>query len=331
MQPLVTISIPLYNCEDSLENSLESVRRQTYRNLEVTMINDCTPDNSVRIAEDFIKKYDLKNWKIYHLEQNSGLSVVRNKGIDTAEGKYLFFMDSDDEITDDCIEKLVEVAEREKVQMTIGQTQCIQLESGNKSFCVGLLPDIQSIKERNKILQSFSLNEIPSSAWNKIIRVDFLKENQIYFVPGLYAQDELWTFHFCLKADRVGLYKAVTYHYFLHDKSVIHNRGKRHFDNWFTIGKYMDEAYRAEKDKKRKQIILNYLTRYKDMTLIMNWRAQKNEEFWKESYRNYKTLSSLGLFDYFSSAYSKQTKKADFLMSLPTSIGMKIFKMRWGN
>lgn len=329
MQPLVTISIPLYNCEDSLENSLESVRNQTYENLEVTLINDCTPDGSVRIAEDFIKKYDLKNWKIYHLEQNSGLSVVRNKGIDTAEGKYLFFMDSDDVITENCIEKLVEVAEREKVQMTISQIECEKLKENKRFFCLGKLKDTQTIRNNKDLLEAFANDRIPSSAVNKLFLLDVFKKNKIYFVPGLFAQDELWTFHSCLKLESAAFQPDVTYTYYLHDKSVIHNRGKRHFDNWFTIGKYMDEAYRAEKDKKRKQIILNYLTRYKDMTLIMNWRAQKNEELWKESYRNYKTLSSLGLFDYFSSAYSKQTKKADFLMSLPTSIGMKIFRMRW--
>ncbi len=69
---------------------MQSVLHQTYPNLEVTLINDQTPDNSVKIAEDFISKHRLNNWKIYHLEENSGLSVVRNKGIDTAQGKYLF-------------------------------------------------------------------------------------------------------------------------------------------------------------------------------------------------------------------------------------------------
>lgn len=330
MQPLVTISIPLYNCEDSLENSLESVRRQTYPNLEVALINDCTPDDSVRIAEDFIKKYDLKNWKIYHLEQNSGLSVVRNKGIDTAEGKYLFFMDSDDVITEDCIEKLVEVAERENVQMTISQIECEKLKESKRFFCLGELKDISPIRNNNDLFEAFVTDRIPSSAVNKLFLLDFFKENKIYFVPGLFAQDELWTFHSCLKLESAAFQTDVTYTYYLHDKSVIHNRGKRHFDNWFTIGKYIDKAYRAEKDKNRKQLILNYLIRYKDMTLIMNWRAKYDETLWKESYRNYKTLSSLGLFDYFSSAYSKQTKKSDFLMSLPTSIGMKIFKLRWG-
>lgn len=91
MNPLVTISIPIYNCSDFLEACLESVRLQTYPNIEVTLINDQTPDGSLKIAENFITLHQVQNWKILHLEKNSGLSVVRNKGIDTAKGKYLFF------------------------------------------------------------------------------------------------------------------------------------------------------------------------------------------------------------------------------------------------
>ena len=61
MNPLVTISIPLYKCEDFLEKCLDSVKNQTYQNIEVTLVNDQTPDNSVEIAEEFIQKNNLKN------------------------------------------------------------------------------------------------------------------------------------------------------------------------------------------------------------------------------------------------------------------------------
>lgn len=91
MTPLITISIPLFKCEEFLEKCLLSVLNQTYKNLEVTLINDQTPDNSVEIAEKFIVEHQLQNWKIYHLEENSGLSVVRNKGIDTLPKENIYF------------------------------------------------------------------------------------------------------------------------------------------------------------------------------------------------------------------------------------------------
>ncbi|MDX9705015.1 MAG: glycosyltransferase [Weeksellaceae bacterium] len=331
MPPLVTISIPLYKCEKFLEKCLISVKNQTYQNIEITLINDQTPDNSVQIAEEFIKKHNLKDWKIFHLEQNSGLSVVRNKGINTAKGKYLYFLDSDDEITSDCIEKLVVVAEKENAQMSISQIECEKAIDGKKSFCLGQLKKTKPLFGNENIFKAFSNGEIPSSAVNKLFLIDFFRENKIYFVPSLFAQDELWTFHSCLKLESVAFQTNVTYTYYLHNESVIHNRKKIHFDNWFTIGQHIDKSLKEEKNPERKRLILNYLIKFKNTTLIMNWKAQKNDDLWKESYKNYQSLSSLRFIDYFSSNYSKKLKKIDFLMSLPPNLGMRIFKKRWYN
>lgn len=329
MNPLVTISIPLFKCEEFLVKCLDSVRNQTYQNIEVSLINDQTPDNSVQIAEEFIAKHQLQNWVIYHFKQNSGLSVVRNKGIDTANGKYLFFLDSDDEITSDCIEKLVGVAEREKTQLTISQTECEKLSTAEKSFCIGKIQDATSIFGNSEVFRAFAAGRIPGSAVNKLFLVQFFREKKIYFIPGLFAQDELWNFHSCLQLESVAYQTDVTYSYYLHENSVIHNRGKRHFDNWQTIGEYIDKSLKEEKDSERKVLIKQFLIKYKNMTLLMNWRAQKNDRLWMESYRNYQKLSSLSFFDYISGNYSKKIKKMDFLMSFPPSIGMWIFKKRW--
>ena len=331
MLPLVTISIPIYQCENSLEKCLQSVRNQSYSNIEVSLINDQTLDNAVQIAENFILKHQLKNWNIIHLEQNSGLSVVRNKGIDTAAGKYLFFLDSDDTITPNCIEKLVKVAEESQAQLTISQTECEKLVSGEKSFCIGKITHPSSIIGNDSIFKAFALEgRITGSAVNKLFLVDFYRKNNIYFVPGLFAQDELWTFHSCLLLNSVAYQTDTTYTYYLHEQSVIHNRGKRHFDNWQTIGEYIDKALKEEENEIRKSLIMSYLTHYKSLTLLMNWKAQKNELLWKESYSNYQTLSSLSLMDYFSSNFSTSVKKLSLFNQLPTHLGFRFFKWRYG-
>ena len=113
--PLVTISIPIYQCEKYIINCLQSVVNQTYQNLEILLVDDLGNDNSMLLVEDFILKNPHLNFKILKNEENAGLSVVRNVGIDNAKGKYIFFLDSDDEITPDCISKMVEIAEREQV------------------------------------------------------------------------------------------------------------------------------------------------------------------------------------------------------------------------
>ncbi|SFI24450.1 glycosyltransferase [Halpernia frigidisoli] len=328
-QPLVTISIPIFKCEDFLEDCLESVRSQTYGNIEVTLINDKTPDRSVEIAEKFIEKYQLQNWKIYHLEENSGLSVVRNKGIDTANGKYIFFLDSDDQLFPETISLLVKSAEAENLQVVVGNTETINAETGNASEMFGLVATENSIKGNQKILESFVEGNFPSSSWNKLILVEFLKLNKLYFTRGLFAQDTLQSLQTALKLDSVGFIHNKTYRYFLHKNSVIHNRTKKNFDNWLTIAKKIDEIYKEELNPERQNLILKFLSDFKNSTLLMNWKAQKDKVLWKESYTNYKKLSGLSFQDYFNKNFSLATKKTEIFNNLPTDLGFKLFKWRY--
>lgn len=328
-QPLVTISIPLYNCADFLEKCLESVRAQIYPNLEVTLINDQTPDKSVEITENFILKHQLKNWKIYHLKKNSGLSVVRNKGINTAHGKYLFFLDSDDMITADCIATLVEISERTGAEMTISQLECEQAETGEKSFCIPIKSDRKVLSGNLEIFKEFTNSKLVTYAVNKLFLSDFVRKNNIYFTEGLFAQDELWTFHFMLKLNKVAICKKTTYIYFLHSKSVIHNRDKKHFDNWATIVSYFSAARRTEINNEYKSLINTHIINYKSMTLIMNWKAKKEDASWLYSFKIYKKYPDLTFFDYFSSRYSFETKKKAFQLSIPALLALKIFKYKY--
>ena len=184
MTPLITISIPLFKCEEFLEKCLLSVLNQTYKNLEVTLINDQTPDNSVEIAEKFIVEHQLQNWKIYHLEENSGLSVVRNKGIDTAQGKYLFFLDSDDVITPDCIEIMVEIAEKEQLEMVVVNTIMLNLSEGRKKDFFRVNSSQNIITNNEEVFRAFIEGRYASSSWNKLVLLDFIRKNQLYFTKG---------------------------------------------------------------------------------------------------------------------------------------------------
>ncbi len=184
MTPLITISIPLFKCEEFLEKCLLSVLNQTYKNLEVTLINDQTPDNSVEIAEKFIVEHQLQNWKIYHLEENSGLSVVRNKGIDTAQGKYLFFLDSDDVITPDCIEIMVEIAEKEQLEMVVVNTIMLNLSDGRKKDFFRVNSSQNIITNNEEVFRAFIEGRYASSSWNKLVLLDFIRKNQLYFTKG---------------------------------------------------------------------------------------------------------------------------------------------------
>lgn len=106
----VSVIIPVYSVEPYIERCIESVLRQTYRDLEVIIVDDCTPDRSIELAKNLINKVNCKDldYKFIKHDINRGLSVARNTGIKAATGDYLFFMDSDDWISDDCISLMVQ-------------------------------------------------------------------------------------------------------------------------------------------------------------------------------------------------------------------------------
>ncbi|UJF30658.1 glycosyltransferase [Kaistella sp. 97-N-M2] len=329
MQPLVTISIPLYNCEDFLPACLESVRQQSYSNLEVTLINDQTPDNSVKLAQDFIARHKLQTWKIIHLEKNSGLSVVRNKGIETATGKYVFFLDSDDQIMPDAIKLMVEFAEARKVQMVVGDVETVDVGAAKTSSLFSVEFSGDTIYGNGAVFRAYVAGQYPVTSWNKLFKRSFLTQNELYFTPNIFSEDELHSFKSALKLESVGFIHQPTYRYFLHSKSIIHNKSRKNFLDWTLIAREMDRILKEETQAERRKLMLQYLVHFKKMTLAMNWKAQKNETLWKESYISYKKLSSLTLADYLSAEVPLSLKKADLFSRLPTDLGFRFFRWRW--
>ena len=310
---------------------MQSVVNQIYKNIEIQLVDDLGNDNSMQVAEDFIQKHPDFHFKILRNEKNSGLSVVRNVGIDNAQGKYIFFLDSDDEITPDCISKMVEIAEREHVEMVCGNVRTIKLESKEEIDAFRLHNTQEKITNNTEIFESFIQGRFPVPSWNKLILLDFLKQNKLYFKEGLFAQDSLQSFETALVLNSVFFLRDDTYIYYLHQDSVIHNRKKKHFDNWITIATEFEKHYQKEQNPERKIQILGYLIDYKDLTLLMNWKAQRNEELWKYSYNAYKKLASFSLAEYLSSDFNLALKKKNFLQNLPTHLGYKIFRKRFGN
>ncbi|MFC0343549.1 glycosyltransferase [Epilithonimonas hispanica] len=329
MNPLVTIVIPIYKVEKFIERCLQSVVNQGYKNIECILVNDVTPDASMEIAEKFIQKNQDFNFVVFNQPTNQGLSMARNVGMDKAKGEYIYFLDSDDEILPDAIESLVELSEKTKAEISMGEVQGVKIPSNEKVDVFPIHTKVDFLQGNIQILQELVNGGFAVSSWNKLISVDFLRFNNMYFTKGLYAQDSLHTFEMGLHLETLAFLRQKTYVYYLHEDSVIHNRKKVHFDNWITIAEKINEHYVNEKDTQRKKLILEYLINFKATTLQMNWKAQQNEELWKYSYKAYSKLKKLSLQDYFSSDYSTKLKKQDLFYRLPLFVGYRFFRWRF--
>jgi glycosyltransferase involved in cell wall biosynthesis len=326
----VSINIPVYKCEKYISRCLESVKNQTYKNLEIILINDQTPDNSLEIVDKFIAENPTLNIKIIHHETNQGLSVVRNTGIENSTGKYLFFLDSDDEITPDCIELLINEIEEKNVEMVIAQNRWIDTRNNSmKDFGFPTNLTQKIYRNNESVFQAYSENKFPVVSWNKLISLDFIRENKIYFVPGLFAQDELWFFHLILKINSLSIIDDITYLYYLHPESVIFNRTKRNFENHQTIVEWFAKAY-EESDSKRKNLIKKKIINFKETTLLMQWKSMRDEKnYWKKNYERLKKAPKLSVSEYFSNEFSNDLKKKNFFQNLPVELGFRLFKWRF--
>lgn len=329
--PLVSINIPVYKVEKYIERCLNSVIKQTYRNIEIILVDDVSPDKSMEVAQLFFEKNPSFKVKYIYHEENSGLSVGRNNGIINSEGKYIYMLDSDDYITEDCIEKLVKKAEEKNAEITVAETICYDSTEQKEKLLFPIKTNEKTIEGNARIFKEFVNGSWPIIAPNKLYRRDFIEKNNLRFVKGLYSQDELWAFHCALVLNKIAFIKDVTYIYFLHGASTIYNKKKINFENHQTIVEHFTETYHKITDKTRRQLIKRKLIGFKDTTLVMQYKSMRDDEqYWKQNYTRLKKAPSLSLSDYFSNDFTQEQKKKNFFLNLPTELGFKIFKKRFG-
>lgn len=195
----LTIIIPVYNVEEYIGECLQSVISQTVTcGVECILVDDCGQDKSVEISEKIISDYKgLIQFRILHHEFNKGLSDARNTGIRAAQGDYLYFLDSDDRLTPDCVESFLKVIERyPEVDMVQGATtstheisSSLSLSELQEKLQTDIIRDRKLIK---KLILDFSIS--PVTAWNKLVRREFILQHKLFFKEGIIHEDNIWAF-----------------------------------------------------------------------------------------------------------------------------------------
>lgn len=327
---LVSINIPVYKCEKYIVRCLDSVRNQTYKNLEIILVNDCTPDDSVAIIERYKIDFPELIIKLYNLEKNRGLSIVRNTAIEKSTGKYIYMLDSDDYINDDCIEKLLLNSEKEQCQITVSESICEYEDTGERKQMFKIRSRQNIIKGNDTIFECFVNGDWPVIGPNKLYLRSFIIDNQLAFVEGLFSQDELWAFHCAEKLDSISFIRDITYIYYMNSASTIFNRTKKNFENYLTILSYFEKSYNNTTNKNRKDLIKRKVVNFKNMVMIMQWKTLKDVAYFEQNYARMKKIIPISTKDYFNEAFSSKIKKMFLLQSLPKSLGAKVFIKRFG-
>lgn len=217
MNDLVSIIIPIYNVEKYLSKCIDSVINQTYQNLEILLIDDGSTDNSSEICETYSKKDN--RIKVIHKE-NSGVSSARNKGLENAIGKYVCFVDSDDEVKAEYIATLVRLMTEKKVDMAM--INYIKKDLEHEERIKYFLKD-KRLNKKQFFEQLFQPNSFAGYLWNKIFERETILKYQISFNENIYVCEDL--LFVCQVADKCEEFyydfEAYLYEYFIRKDSAL--------------------------------------------------------------------------------------------------------------
>ena len=234
----ISVIIPIYNVSAYIERCIRSVMNQTFSDFECILVDDATPDDCVAKCEKMIAEYDGSiRFRMIHHEHNRGLSAARNTGTDAATGDYILYIDSDDAITNDCIEKLMTPIIRDNtIDIVMGNEKRFSGEKVLKSAYSMRLgcQDLRCLEEVRDFYFSGRINRV--NAWNRLIRKDFLCQNGISFKEGLLWEDNLWTFYVLKHLKHLYIIEDVTYLKYLHPGSITTGSNlKTRQDHWAEI------------------------------------------------------------------------------------------------
>ena len=205
--------MPIYNVEKYIERALLSALNQTYQNLEILIVDDLGHDNSMDIVYQLKSTHPRGNCiRIITHKKNLGLGGTRNTAIESAQGKYLYFMDSDDAIVPDCIETLYNIISHEKVDFVAAGIN--QIDENENSLKITNYPNITR-KGKLCMAQYFyeEKNEIWVTTWNKLYNLSFLKEFHIHFLEHVYHEDIVMHAMLALNTRSFSLTNRTTYLY----------------------------------------------------------------------------------------------------------------------
>ena len=205
--PLVSIVIPVYKTRDYLRECISSCIEQTYKNIEVICIDDCSPDDSGAICEE-LSRLDSR-LIVKHLEQNVGLSGARNAGLDIARGDYVFFLDSDDFLSLDAVERCVRILDKHPVDMILFNAEMF---TPDRKFLALHGEPYDGLSGVALVAESSFLPCYVNAPFC-VFSVHFLNKNNIRFYLGIFNEDWEFMGHCCSLANDVYVLNEALYHY----------------------------------------------------------------------------------------------------------------------
>lgn len=304
---LITVIVPVYNVEKYFKQCLNSIINQTYKNLEIILVDDGSPDNCVKICDEYAKKDN--RIKVIHKE-NGGLSSARNAGLDIATGEYISFIDSDDYVAENFIEILYKLC----VENNCDISECDFLKFEN---------DVVTQKKTAKI-QCYTSNEIQHKiyseeyvktivVWNKLYK-RYLYEN-MRFPLGKINEDEFITYKVLYNCkSNIAVTNEQLYYYRYNAQSIM---GRKFNEKRLDVLEAFEERKEFYKERNELELYNETIEKYQNILKNFYILAEKVKFKNKADFQKIKNAMGNNIFLYLkNSKISKKGKIKMFIFSM---------------
>lgn len=277
----VSVIIPVYNTEKYLEECLKSVINQTLKEIEIICIDDGSTDNS----PDILKEYSEKDGRIrIYSQTNKGQGAARNRGIDLAKGEYVYFIDSDDFMEINALEKAYDCCKQYDLDFVM--FQIINYIDESKEYYEDYTYNIASLLEHEKFKGVFNYKdcgekifEITVQPCNKLYKREFLLNHNIRFPEGLIFEDNVFFFNIMLSAQRTYVIKKHLYIRRRRKGSTIQCHDEKHFDIIPITNQVIDVFKEHNLFEEFEERLCNYKISSTFVWFDAIWEEYRNEFF----------------------------------------------------
>lgn len=252
--PLISIIIPVYNVEKYVDKTIISVINQIYKNYELIIVDDGSPDKSIDVIEGILVNSDC-NYNIFHKE-NGGLSDARNFGVNKANGEWIYFLDSDDVIQPDTLEYMIKAINETEKKINIVSSSFQRVILGDEfkkcSYDKGIV-----YLSKNEMQFNFLLRKNRILAPGALINMNWYKHNNFIFTKIAYSEDQLFLWNMFQYIDEGIAYIQKPLYNYLHRESSIMTSTP--FEKILPSYNYFKEFQKEFNNNDNNKIVKRYL------------------------------------------------------------------------
>ncbi len=252
----VTIGIPVYNVEKYIRQTIDSVLEQIFPSIEFIFLDDCGTDSSIDIVREYQQTHPRgKDIRIVRQPQNKGIGEGRNRIIDEATGKYLYFLDADDTIEPNTIQLLYENALRYNAEIVYGSHERIEMFGEEVKHMPRQFASMQFLNSDEFASWAYdAYDNLPAMTWNFLIDISVFRKNKLRYQPVNYWEDFVMTMDLPIYITRAVLLPDIIYHYYCRYGSLSNFAKRNHIDK-----AEIDKTISAMLEVKKKSEHIKYL------------------------------------------------------------------------